>query len=91
MSLLGDDDDNQEALLHPTPCPLLTFVTPLTSAHSLLGSGQDPRRVDDADALQDLVLHLGTLESGLSIKTQRNVKSTNHPSSKIKLGHVKCK
>lgn len=44
--------------------PLLTFLESLTSAHSLLGPGQDSWRVDDADALQNLVGHLRTLESG---------------------------
>lgn len=44
------------------PCPLLTFVTSLTSAHPLLRTGQDSRCVDNADTLQDLVGHLSTLE-----------------------------
>lgn len=34
----------------------------LTSAHSLLSTRQDSWRVNDADALQDLVGHLGTLK-----------------------------
>lgn len=41
-----------------------TFVPALTSANSLLGTRQDPWSVNDADALQDLVGHLGTLEPG---------------------------
>lgn len=36
----------------------------LTTAHSLLGSGQDPRGVDDANALQDLIGELGAHEPG---------------------------
>ncbi len=47
------------------PCPLLTFVTSLTSAHSLLSTGQDARCVNNADTLQDLAGHLGTLEPGV--------------------------
>lgn len=45
-------------------CPLLTFVSSLTSAHSLLGTRQDPWCINDTDTLQDLVGHLGTLKSG---------------------------
>lgn len=55
----------------PDPqCPLLTFAATLTSAHSLLSTGQDPRCVNDADALQDLVGHLGTLKPGSRISRQ---------------------
>lgn len=52
-------------------CPLLTFVTTLTSAHSLLSTGQDPRCVNNADTLQNLVGHLGTLKPGIYIINQK--------------------
>lgn len=57
------------------PCPLLTFVTSLTSAHSLLSTGQDPWCVNNADTFQDLVGHLGTLEPGIFISRQEKQKN----------------
>ena len=62
MSLWGDDVQGCVSLQAP-PCPLLTFVASLTSAHPLLSTGQDSRCVNNADTLQDLVGHLSTLES----------------------------
>lgn len=59
------------SLQAPQHAPLLTFATSLTSAHSLLGSRQDPRGVDDADTLQDLIGQLGTLEPGIYVSTER--------------------
>lgn len=50
------------SLQAPPSCPLLTFAASPTSAHSLLSTGKDPRCVNNADTLQDLVGHLGTLE-----------------------------
>lgn len=54
------------------PLPLLTFVTSLTSAHSLLGPGQDPRCVNNADTLQDLVGNLGALKPGIWIRRENS-------------------
>lgn len=60
-------------LCRPPLFPLLTFVTSLTSAHSLLSTRQDPRRVNNADTLQDLVGHLGTLKPDINTQEKRHI------------------
>lgn len=76
-------------------CPLLTFATFLTSAHSLLSTGQDPWCVNNADTLQDLVGHLGTLKSGISISRQEK-RHINDDKAEVQRGqsclkHCRCR
>lgn len=57
--------------------PYALFVVSLTSTHSLLSTGQDPWCVNNADTLQNLVGHLGTLKPGIFIITQKKLHISN--------------